>query len=107
MDFRQLQDEQRPWREYNFPYRDSYYPLLGAVEEIGEIAHSYLKWKQAIRGTASEHYAKMADGVADAIIFLSDFCSAMGFDLQTLMEETWAEVKQRDWIKFPRNGLTE
>lgn len=104
MTFRQLQDEQRPWVEHNFPGREPYYPLLGAVEEIGELAHSHLKRVQGIRGTEADHDAAAMDAVADTIIFLADYCSAMGYDLQDVMEETWAKVRQRDWRRDPLNG---
>lgn len=105
--FKQLQEEQRPWVEYNFPGREAHYPLLGAQEEIGELSHSHLKMLQRIRGTEEDHLEKAKDAVADCIIFLSDYCTAMGFDLQEIMETTWTEVKQRDWRKYPHNGRTK
>ena len=37
------------------------------------------------------------DAVADIVIFLADYCSARGFDLESLVSETWAEVRKRDW----------
>jgi NTP pyrophosphatase (non-canonical NTP hydrolase) len=102
--FARLQSEQRSWVEHNFPGREPYYPLLGAVEELGELAHAHLKSLQGIRGTQEEHRASAADAVADTIIFLSDYCSAMGFDLQQIVEQTWAKVQKRDWIADPQNG---
>jgi len=102
--FKQLQDEQRPWVEHNFPGREAVDPLLGAVEELGELAHAQLKMRLGIRGTEAEHKEHAADSVADVIIFLSDYCTAMGFDLQSIMEKTWADVKQRDWQMDPLNG---
>jgi NTP pyrophosphatase (non-canonical NTP hydrolase) len=105
--FKQLQDEQRPWVKHNFPGREAVDPLLGAVEELGELAHAQLKMRLGIRGKESVHREHAADAVADTIIFLSDYCSAMGFDLQQIMEDTWAEVKQRDWVKYPLDGRTK
>lgn len=102
---RQLQEEQRPWQQHNFPGREAYYPLLGAVEELGELAHEHLKDIQGIRGTHEEHMEKAKDAVADTIIFLSDYCSAMGFDLQEIVEQTWNEVKKRDWKLDPIHGM--
>lgn len=106
MDLKQLQDEQRPWVAHNFPGREAYYPLLGAVEELGELAHAHLKMIQGIRGTKEEHLANAKDAVADVIIFLSDYCTAMGFDLAECVEVTWEQVKQRDWIKNPKTGIS-
>ena len=102
--FRDLQEQQRPWVAHNFPGRDSYYPLLGAVEEIGELAHAHLKRVQGIRGTDEEHHAAAQDAVADVVIFLADYCSACGYDLQAVMETTWAQVQKRDWRADPQNG---
>lgn len=104
--FRRLQDEQKPWVAHNFAGRHDYFPLLGAVEELGELAHAHLKQAQGIRGTPAELEALAQDAIADIVIFLSDYCTARGFDFQALMEETWAKVKQRDWKADPLNGCS-
>jgi len=93
---RKLQDEQRPWVEHNFGERPSYWPLLGVVEEVGELCHAHLKHEQGIR-TNEDHDAAKRDAVGDIVIYLSDYCSAEGIDLQAAVEETWAEVSKRDW----------
>lgn len=102
--FRRLQEEQKPWIEHNFPGRPGYIPLLGAVEELGELAHAHIKREQGIRGPIDELIAAAKDAVADTVIFLSDYCTSRGFDLQALMEETWAKVKLRDWKADPVTG---
>lgn len=98
---RRLQEEQRIWVAHNFGSdRPSWHPLLGAVEELGELAHAHLKEEQGIRSSEGlEDAAK--DAVADCIIYLSDYCSARGFDLDEIVSDTWDEVKQRDWKKNP------
>ena len=101
---RQLQEEQAPWVAHNFPGREPFYPLLGAVEELGELCHAHLKSLQGIRGTSEQHHADKIDAVADAIIFISDYCTANNIDLQSAVEETWAKVKLRDWKADPKNG---
>ena len=105
MTFQQLQDEQREWAQRNFGTdRPSYQPLLGAVEELGELAHAHLKSEQGIRGTPEKHAADKRDAVGDVLIYLTDYCNLEGFDLQDLMQETWGEVKQRDWKANPSTG---
>ena len=104
MDFRQLQDEQRPWVARNFPGRPSWYPLLGVMEELGELAHAHLKQAQGIRYTPEEARAKKVDAVADIVTFLADYCSAEGIDLQAAVEETWQHVRKRDWASDPMTG---
>lgn len=80
--------------------------LLGAAEEIGELCHAFLKMEQNIR-SGEVWREEAADAIADCIIFLASFCNTWDFDLQTIVEETWASVEQRDWIEFPKNGRTE
>ena len=105
--FRQLQEEQAPWVAHNFPGREAYYPLLGAIEELGELAHAHLKNIQGIRGTPEEHHAAKIDAVADTVTFLADYCTASGIDFQEAMETTWAKVKTRDWKNDPANGTAK
>lgn len=102
--FKQLQDEHIKWVEHNFPRRDRVDHILGAMEELGELAHAHLKMRLGIRGSHEEKRAQAADAVGDVIIFLCGYCSDMGFNLQEIMEKTWDKVKQRDWIVDPMNG---
>jgi len=106
MTFADLQAAQAPWVAHNFPGRESFYPLLGAVEELGELAHAHLKALQGIRGTPEEHAAAAQDAVGDAVIFLADYCTARGWDFQEVVERTWAEVRLRDFRVYPKNGRT-
>jgi NTP pyrophosphatase (non-canonical NTP hydrolase) len=103
----QLQFEVAEWGRRNFPNALPYQPLLGAQEEIGELAHAHLKMEQGIRGTRLEHIDAKCDAVADCVIFLAHYCELNGLEFSVLVEEVWNQVKQRDWIKFPKNGKTE
>ena len=97
----ELQDEQREWVKHNFPNRTNYHPLLGAVEEVGELCHAHLKHEQGIRGFEDIHTFKQyaEDAIGDIIIFLADYCSANDLSLQKCLEDTWRSVKERDWIE--------
>lgn len=106
-DLRDLQAEVRHWSDYNFPTAQSYYPLLGVQEELGELSHAFLKMQQGIRGTPEEHRDAMMDAVGDIVIFLADFCGRNNMDLQQAVRSTWRKVEQRDWVKYPQNGLTQ
>lgn len=103
---RKLQEEQKPWVIHNFGNRPTWQPLLGAMEELGELAHAHLKQKQEIRITEN-HDAMAKDAVADIVIYLADYCSARGWDFENLVQETWDKVKQRDWKKDPAMGGTD
>ena len=98
---KKLQEEQKPWCDHNFGTdRPTWQPLLGAVEELGELAHSYLKRVQGIRN-GENHIEEAKDAVADIIIYLADYCTLEGFDMEVIVREAWEQVKQRDWKKDP------
>ncbi len=79
-------------------------PIRGIGVAIGRIAHGLLKKSQGIRGNEEDHLENVRDAVGDVIIYLADFCNRMGFDFQDIMETTWAEVKERNWVQFPLDG---
>ncbi len=107
MTFRDLQKFVGVWQDYNFGPQPPHRMVLGAAEEVGELCHAQLKMEQAIRGTPEEHNAAAKDAVGDAIIYLANYCTVKGFNLQQIMEDTWREISKRDWKKFPKNGLSE
>jgi len=99
-----LQREVGAWSQRNFGDQPAWCPLLGVVEEVGELSHSYLKRSQGIRGTDAEHLLAMEDAVGDIVIYLADFCNRMGFDMAELVATAWREVKERDWKASPADG---
>jgi len=102
---RKLQEEQRPWVLHNFGNRPSWMPLLGAVEELGELAHAHLKAAQGIR-LGENHQEAAKDAVADIVIYLADYCSAEGYDFESIVTETWEKVRLRDWKADPIRGVS-
>jgi NTP pyrophosphatase (non-canonical NTP hydrolase) len=103
----ELQEKIRAWGEYNFPNAKPHQPLLGAVEELGELAHAHLKAEQGIRGTPEEWKAKKEDAIGDVVIYLLHYCVKEGLNFWKCILRAWNEIKDRDWIRFPRNGRTE
>ena len=103
---KKLQEEQAPWVKKNFGDRPSYWPLLGVVEEVGELCHAHLKNEQGIR-VNEDHFENKRDAVADIVIYLADYCQAEGIDLQSTVEEVWNKVKYRDWNKNPATGVSD
>lgn len=100
-----LQRERDAWVAHNFPGDEAVDSFMGAVEELGELAHAMLKHKQNIRGM-DDAVAKAAikDAVADCIIFLAGIASHYNFDYGLAVQETWDRVKQRDWQAHPENA---
>jgi hypothetical protein len=64
---RQIQDEQKPWVEHNFGQRPSWQPLVGIVEEMGELVESISRQERL-------------DAMADIVIFATDYCTSQGWD---------------------------
>lgn len=105
--FSGLQSLVSEWSNHNFPNNKPHMPLLGVSEEVGELCHAHLKMEQGIRGNLDEHKAAKADAVGDTIIYLADYCNRNDLSLELCVRAAWNEVKDRDWIKFPKNGKTE
>jgi NTP pyrophosphatase (non-canonical NTP hydrolase) len=107
----ELQREVKEWQGRNFPRgpEDDYHPLLGIIEEGGELAHAHLKHKQGIRGYDDpvKFAAEAQDAVGDLLVYLADYCNQMGFDLQHAIEVTWGKVRKRDWQADPAKGGDE
>lgn len=107
-----------------FPEDSEEFLLLRAIGNVGELAHRYLKKTQKIRNngndrTRQEYLNKIAmmspayreamkkDSEGDILIFLLNYCSHQKHDLNKVLNETWESVRKRDWIHYPKNGLTE
>ena len=101
MDFRELQSQVGRWSQQNFPDGKPYQPLLGATEELGELAHAHLKAEQGIRG-GEDHAAAKVDAVADVVI-----CARNGIDMDNAVTSTWEKVRRRDWRRDPDNAHRE
>lgn len=97
-------------------------PALGMAEELGEaadilvnqlmmasgigkVAKAHLKNSQGIRGmTRDQMREKVADGLADVLIFACQEATRQRIDLFTLLTETVRQVMGRDWIADPDKG---
>ena len=101
--FRVLQLEVREWASRNFPNAEPWEPLMGAVEELGELAHAHLKEHQGIR-TDENHKEAKEDAVGDILIYLADYCWRNGISMAGTIYETWQKVKKRDWIGNTKSG---
>src|SRR5581483_12067265 len=96
----EIQAENASWVQANFPHHNTDHPLLGVIEEVGELCHAVLKRKQNIR-TEEDHIEKERDAIGDIVIFLMDYCTCRGYDLTTVVNEVWEKVRLRDWRKDP------
>jgi NTP pyrophosphatase (non-canonical NTP hydrolase) len=83
---KQLQEEQRPWVKHNFGDRPTHQPLLGIVEEIGELSEAL---ERLVREGGKEvTFTEIKDALADITIFLVDYASAVGWDMEFIEKES-------------------
>jgi NTP pyrophosphatase (non-canonical NTP hydrolase) len=105
----QWQSEHRTWLDKNFPNQQLHDPLLGIVEEVGELAHAHLKASQQIREYArafdeAKFLHAATDALGDIFIYMMSYCNSNGIDLEVAIEQTWSKVSTRDWISDPTTG---
>lgn len=79
-------------------------PILGMVEELGELAHAVLKSFQGIRGNRSEHEAAQRDAYGDIRVYMLDFANRKGWLDSAVLAEVWSEVRRRNWVENPSDG---
>lgn len=106
MNLSELQRAHRRWLDYNFPDQQPHDALLGAAEELGELARAHLKHQQGIRGyTETKYRDEAGDAIADIIIYLISYSNTNGFNLSWEVSRAWKEiVSRRDWQKDPVHG---
>lgn len=103
---REMQIEHATWLEHNFPDQQPVHPLLGIVEEVGELSHAFLKAQQGIRSGLQPRqvYTMEKDALGDIFIYMISYCNSNTFDLETVIEDTWQKVRMRDWRLHPETG---
>jgi hypothetical protein len=72
---KQLQQEHAPWVLRNFHPQtpdNSWAPFVGMIEEIGELE-------------AAQNQHLKIDAIGDIMIYMSDYCSCLGLDLEALV----------------------
>jgi len=100
----QIQSALEQWRKHNFPNAETWEPIMGACEELGELCHAHLKNHEGVHtGESFERQAR--DAIGDTVIFLMQYCTMMKWDFETIVVDTWDNVKDRDWVTHPENGV--
>lgn len=104
------------WEQKNFDTSNSMELMtqlaMGMCEEVGELHHALLKFKQKIRESASDFEGVraqelMLDAIADCFIFGINLLSILDVDVVDLVASTAMKVMQRDWKKYPIDGRTK
>lgn len=97
INLQQLQNEVGNWSLKNFGSNNfSYRQLLGAIEELGELAHAHLKNEQQIR-VNQNHLENKKDAIGDIVIYLLDYCHRENINFEKCIVDAWNIVKKRNW----------
>lgn len=99
----EIQDRHAKWTKHNFPDQTPSQALIGAMEELGELAHAHLKGEQGIR-LQEDHDAAAKDAVGDIVLFLMAYCTHRGWSLYRLLLQVTDRVWGRDWATYPIGG---
>lgn len=103
IDLNRIQHEQWIWARKNFGPSKPHQPLLGLIEEVGELAHAHLKTEQDIR-KGEDLEAKRRDSIGDICVYLLEYCTCFQISLEETISEVWNQVKMRDWESNPETG---
>ena len=74
----EIQSELKVWTEYNFGKQTPDIPILGMIEELGELSHAILTEKQGIR--QSDFLADKKDAIADLTIYALNYLNAQDLE---------------------------
>lgn len=101
-----FQEDVREWRDRNFPTATVDDQVMKMVEEFGELCHAIQMHRFKIRDGADQDlaYVKMVDALGDMTVILAGIASKLNIDLQKAVNQTWAMVRERDWVNHPETG---
>lgn len=90
----EIQSEMVGWLSKNFPDQSFWHPLLGMVEEVGELSHHVLKREQKVRND-EDHDSEIVDALGDIIIYMINFSVSQNINLSEAIRTTWSMVRKR------------
>lgn len=106
LDPEDFQGEVMRWAMHNFPSAQVHEPLLGVVEEIGELYNAHSIIKRPENGGAEKREQEIDDAVGDIMVFLAHYCGLNGFSLISCVTTYGAEDHPM-FNPFPLWGLVE
>ena len=103
-----LQKDLFLWLNVNFPNATSDTEIKGVMEELGELCHADIKYTDAIRGFDKAKYElKAKDAIGDMVVFLMNYCSYKNIKFSDCIKIACKNVLNRNWQRYPINGITE
>lgn len=90
-------DDLRKEHRSSAPYGSPSQLILLMSSCIGRMA----KAQSARTGSSLGFNVTISNLVRDLV----DYCDRFGWDYETIVNDTWEQVKQRDWILYPATGF--
>jgi NTP pyrophosphatase (non-canonical NTP hydrolase) len=93
-----VQQESREWRRQAYPDTAGImFQALGVAEEVGELCHAVLKYKQGIRGyDRAKAREEVADAIGDIVIYACGVADELEIDVRLAVARAWTHVKNRN-----------
>ena len=97
------QNELAEWQLRNFGSPKPSDMIIGMTEELGELAHYFLKGSHGIREAANGNDVtdKISDAFGDVVVFGIQLMTCLGLDAEEELEKVLNEVLQRDFVSNP------
>jgi NTP pyrophosphatase (non-canonical NTP hydrolase) len=83
-----LQKVHKPWADHNFPNRKWFMPVLGIIEELGELDEAREAFDRE----------KVKDALGDTVIFMLDLCNQRGMDIGGIQKSAMLGTTQESAI---------
>jgi hypothetical protein len=83
----EVQPEYTAWRVHNFGVGHAHQPLLGLIEELGELHAASVRWQDP-RATGA--LGEVRDAIGDVLVYMMDICRLQEWRLSAL----WATRQQ-------------
>jgi len=71
-----VQAEHKPWQKRNFPDQQAWQPLLGIVEELGELDDAI----------SADDFKGVLDSIADVMIYIVNYSNLRGWNVQHMWD---------------------
>lgn len=94
----ELQAKVKEWQGANFGEVQVWELVLGACEEVGELAHCVLKRHRSM-DRQEDLEARMRDAIGDIVVFLMGVCEEEKWDIGEIIKETVGTVVERKWVE--------
>lgn len=108
IDIEEYQKRLKDWQILHFGSSPPEWLTVGMMEELGEMAHTLLKYQQGIREHREKDVEKfkkqLADDFGDVVVYGMQVLTHFGINAEDAMRDTFEHVLKRDWTAHRLEG---